>query len=84
MSNVELVNDTVENLDARDPDIVARGVIQVDGRNEGQWEVRSESRWSAFLEVTAKSLQASSKDELKGKIARALTAGGSGRSDAEK
>lgn len=83
MSNVELVNDTAENLDARDPDIVARGVVQIEGRNEGQWEVRSESRWSAFLEVTAKSVQASSKDELKDKIAQAITPDGSGCSDAE-
>lgn len=64
----------LRTLQAHDPSVVARGVVQVEGHNAGSWEVRSESRWSALLSVAGVTLQASSKDDLKDKIARALNA----------
>jgi hypothetical protein len=69
LQKIELLNKRVENLTSSDKNMIAKGSIQLEGRDIGYWEVRSESRWSASLQDGAVNLSSDSRDDLIEKIA---------------
>jgi hypothetical protein len=69
MSDIELLNSCADNLVSNDKDVVARGSIYLADHEIGCWNVRTGSRWSAYLTGTDNWIRSNSKGGLKRTIA---------------